>query len=89
MHDEARGPAREFFLIKRPFQPGEFRRAGVRPLMLTGDQTATAEAVAESLGLNGGGQPVTLHANELDRLDARAAARLARSLADTERSEGD
>ncbi len=31
-----------------------FHRAGVRPLMLTGDQAATATAVAEALALNGG-----------------------------------
>lgn len=32
-----------------------FRAAGVRPLMLTGDQAATAEALAEALELNGNG----------------------------------
>jgi len=32
-----------------------FRAAGVRPVMLTGDQAATAEAVAEALELNGNG----------------------------------
>ncbi len=56
----------------------EFRRAGVRPLMLTGDQAATAEAVAEALALNGGEPPVAVHAAELDALDPPAAAALIR-----------
>jgi Ca2+-transporting ATPase len=45
----------------------EFRRAGVRPLMLTGDQAATAEAVAEALALNGDTPPVAVNAADLEK----------------------
>lgn len=43
-----------------PLRPGlremvqRFRAAGVRPLMITGDQPGTAQAVAERIGLDGG-----------------------------------
>ncbi|HJT87191.1 MAG TPA: HAD-IC family P-type ATPase, partial [Bryobacteraceae bacterium] len=56
----------------------QFHRAGVRPLMLTGDQPATAEAVAEALGLNGNTQPVAARATDFDGLDPHAAASLMR-----------
>jgi len=56
----------------------EFRRAGVRPLMLTGDQAATAEAIAKALALDGGEQPTAVHATDFDSLDAREAALLIR-----------
>jgi Ca2+-transporting ATPase len=56
----------------------EFRRAGVRPLMLTGDQAATAEAVADALALNGGDAPSsTVHAADMETLDQRGVASLA------------
>jgi Ca2+-transporting ATPase len=32
----------------------EFRRAGIRPLIVTGDQAGTAQAIAEALDFNGG-----------------------------------
>jgi Ca2+-transporting ATPase len=53
----------------------EFRRAGIRPLMLTGDQAATAEAVAEAVALDGG-TPSAVDALELGTLDANAVRSL-------------
>ena len=46
----------------------QFRRAGVRPVMLTGDQAATAESVADALGLNGGAAAATVDATEMETL---------------------
>ena len=56
----------------------EFRRAGVRPLMLTGDQAATAEAVAQAVALNGAGAVDALNASELENLDRKAVRSLVR-----------
>lgn len=46
----------------------EFRRAGVRPMMLTGDQAATAEAIAEALELNGDGASVFARVTPSEKL---------------------
>jgi Ca2+-transporting ATPase len=56
----------------------EFRRAGVRPLMLTGDQAPTAEAVAEAVALNGDGSATAVNAPELETLDQDAVSALVR-----------
>lgn len=48
----------------------EARRAGIRIVMLTGDQINTARAIAEELQLSGDNPPRTLHARELEGLDA-------------------
>ncbi|HEX7090810.1 MAG TPA: HAD-IC family P-type ATPase [Longimicrobiales bacterium] len=45
-----------------------FRRAGIRVVMLTGDQRLTAEAIARDLGVLGPGEE-TLDGRELARLD--------------------
>lgn len=47
----------------------EFRRAGVRPLMLTGDQAGTAGAVAGAVDLNGSSGLHTAQAAEMETLD--------------------
>ncbi len=57
----------------------DLHRAGVRPLMLTGDQAATAEALAETLGLNGGERAIAVHATDFDSLDEGEAAALSRT----------
>jgi Ca2+-transporting ATPase len=44
------------------------RAAGIRPLMITGDQTATAQAVARSLGLNNEFPVRVMDAASLERL---------------------
>ena len=41
------------------------RAAGIRVIMLTGDQLDTARAIAKELGLGEGGDPHVLHAHEL------------------------
>ncbi|MFN3324191.1 MAG: cation-translocating P-type ATPase [Bryobacteraceae bacterium] len=46
----------------------ELRRAGIRPVMLTGDQKSTAEAVGHALELRGGDGLTTMSGAELDEL---------------------
>src|SRR5205085_9568730 len=53
-------------------------RAGVRPLMLTGDQGATAEAIAEALELNGSDPAIAVNAADLNKLDDTALRSLGR-----------
>jgi len=43
-------------------------RAGVRPVMITGDQAATAEAIAKEIGLSGNDTLRVLDSTALDRL---------------------
>src|SRR5690606_22925751 len=60
------------------------RRAGVRVVMITGDQTRTAEAIAHQLGIDRApdGTPLrTVHANELEGLDADGWREVARAAA--------
>jgi Ca2+-transporting ATPase len=51
---------------------GVCHRAGIRPVMITGDQGMTAVAVGRQLGLVRDGQVRVLEAGELARLDAAA-----------------
>jgi Ca2+-transporting ATPase len=59
-----------------PIRPGitevirDFHRAGIRTVMITGDQRATAQAVGEQLGLADGRRLQVLDADEFDRIDA-------------------
>ena len=47
----------------------KFHAAGIRTIMITGDQTATAYAIAKELNLNEGGPVEILEGTELERLD--------------------
>lgn len=55
----------------------EFRRAGVRSVMITGDQSATAYAVAKQVGLAVDGELRTLDSVELENMDPDVLAQLA------------
>jgi Ca2+-transporting ATPase len=55
----------------------KFRRAGVRSVMITGDQSATAYAIAKQIGLAEGGELQMLDSVELDRMDPDLLAELA------------
>lgn len=52
-------------------------RAGVRPVMITGDQAATAEAVAKEIGLSGGESLRVLDSTTLDRLSPELLSAIA------------
>jgi Ca2+-transporting ATPase len=55
----------------------KFRRAGVRSVMITGDQSATAYAIAKQIGLADDGELQMLDSIELDRMDPDLLAELA------------
>ncbi len=52
-------------------------RAGVRPVMITGDQAATAEAVAKEIGLSGSESLHVLDSTALDRLSPELLSAIA------------
>jgi Ca2+-transporting ATPase len=55
------------------------RRAGIRVVMLTGDQVNTARAIARELRLNGDQEPLALHARELENVNEDRLVELART----------
>ena len=55
------------------------RQAGIRVVMLTGDQINTARAIARELRLNGDVEPRALHARDLYRADNGRIAELVRT----------
>ncbi|MBX5494601.1 MAG: cation-transporting P-type ATPase [Bryobacteraceae bacterium] len=50
----------------------ELRRAGVRPVMITGDQRSTAEAIAESIGIRADNSYRTLSGTEIESMEESA-----------------
>jgi Ca2+-transporting ATPase len=69
--------------IADPVRPGiaevieSFHRAGIDPVMLTGDQSGTAAAVAEEVGIAGDRRLDVLDSSELERLDPEVLRGLA------------
>jgi Ca2+-transporting ATPase len=55
----------------------KFRRAGVRSVMITGDQSATAYAIAKQIGLAEDGELRTLDSYELENMDPELLADIA------------
>jgi phosphoglycolate phosphatase-like HAD superfamily hydrolase len=55
----------------------KFRRAGVRSVMITGDQSATAYAIAQQIGLAEDGELRTLDSVELENMDPDLLADIA------------
>ena len=55
------------------------RQAGIRVIMLTGDQVNTARAIARELRLSGGAEPKALHARDLEKVDNGRIAELVRT----------
>jgi P-type Ca2+ transporter type 2C len=55
----------------------KFRRAGVKSVMITGDQSATAYAVAKQIGLDVDGELQTLDSIELEKMEPEVLAELA------------
>ena len=53
------------------------REAGIRVVMLTGDQVNTARAIAHELRLSGDAEPRVLHARDLEAADQKRIAELA------------
>lgn len=68
-----------------PLRPGaaelvaSFQRAGIRPLILTGDQAATAKVLAQSLDLSNDGSLDVVDASDLHGMSPQEIAELARS----------
>jgi len=73
-----------FLAMVDPVRPGaerlisRIRRAGIRPVLITGDQAATAAAVAREVGLTGGGPVRVIDSTEFAGLPPELLAALAR-----------
>jgi len=69
-----------------PMRPGMekliqmFHRAGIKTIMITGDQAATAQAIGEQLGLSGDMPLQVLESTKLDEMDPELLAGLAKNV---------
>jgi Ca2+-transporting ATPase len=69
-----------------PMRPGmdrliaEYHRAGIKTIMITGDQSATAQAIGEELGLSGDQPLKVLESSELEKMDPSLLAGLAKDV---------
>ncbi len=57
-----------------------YHRAGIKTIMITGDQAATAQAIGEQLGLSGDQPLQVLESTKLDEMDPELLAGLARNV---------
>ena len=69
-----------------PMRPGMdqliqmYHRAGIKTIMITGDQAATAQAIGEQLGLSGDQPLQVLESTKLDEMDPDLLAGLAKNV---------
>ncbi len=91
--DSARMPAKTGHLIwlglagmADPMRPDMdkliqmYHRAGIKTIMITGDQAATAQAIGEQLGLSGDKPLQVLESTKLDEMDPELLAGLAKNV---------
>ena len=57
-----------------------YHRAGIKTIMITGDQAATAQAIGEQLGLSGDKPLQVLESTKLDEMDPELLAGLAKNV---------
>jgi Ca2+-transporting ATPase len=58
----------------------QYHDAGIRTIMITGDQSATAQAIGRQLGLSGDQPLKVLESNELEQMDPELLAGLAKDV---------
>ncbi|MGD8842153.1 MAG: HAD-IC family P-type ATPase, partial [Gammaproteobacteria bacterium] len=58
----------------------QFHRAGIETVMITGDQSATAQAIGQQLGLSGGGPLQVLESSQLENVDPELLAGLVKNV---------
>ncbi|MDJ0807301.1 MAG: HAD-IC family P-type ATPase [Gammaproteobacteria bacterium] len=58
----------------------QYHEAGIATIMITGDQSATAQAIGEQLGLSGGKPLKVLESKELENMDPELLAGLAKNV---------
>ncbi len=91
--DEAKMPQKTEHLVwlglvgmADPMRPGmdeliaDFHRAGIETIMITGDQTATAQAIGKQLGLSGNRPLQVLESSKLDEMEPELLAGLVRNV---------